>query len=49
MADPSEMNDDLEGHNVGDSDIYGVLPTIAGVLIGLGIIVFMFAVADGFY
>lgn len=48
MSDPTKLKDDLEGHNVSDVGVYGVLPTIAGVLIGLGLIVFMFALADGF-
>ncbi len=43
-----ELHDDLEDHNVRGSDTYGVLPTIAGVLLGLGLIIFMFALADGF-
>ena len=47
MAGP-EVHDDLEDHNVRGSDTYGVFPTIAGVLLGLGLIAFMFAVADGF-
>lgn len=48
MSDPTELHDDLEGHNVSDSGVYGVLPSVAGVLIGVGLIVFMFALADGF-
>lgn len=48
MAAP-ELHDDLEGHAANESDRYGILPGIAGVLLGGAIIVFMFAVADGFY
>lgn len=48
MAGP-ELHDDLEGHAANESDRYGILPGIAGVLLGLAIIVFMFAVADGFH
>ena len=48
MAGP-ELHDDLEGHAANESDLYGILPGIAGVLIAVGIIVFMFAVADGFH
>ena len=48
MAGP-ELHDDLEGHAANVSDRYGILPGIAGVLLGLAVIVFMFAVADGFH
>ena len=48
MAGP-ELHDDLEGHAANESDRYGILPGLAGVLIGVGIIAFMFAVADGFH
>ncbi|MDA8637760.1 hypothetical protein N9L49_04005 [Rhodospirillales bacterium] len=48
MADP-ELHDDLEGHAANESDRYGILPGIAGVLIGVCVIAFMFAVADGFH
>jgi hypothetical protein len=48
MATP-ELHDDLEGHAANESDRYGILPGIVGVLLGLAVIVFMFAVADGFH
>lgn len=48
MAGP-ELHDDLEGHAANESSRYGILPGIAGILIGVGIIVFMFVVADGFH
>ncbi|MEM8743744.1 MAG: hypothetical protein AAGF14_03815 [Pseudomonadota bacterium] len=43
-----ELHDDLEGPSGLDSNYYGIWPGIAGVLIGLALIWFMFAVADGF-
>ncbi|MDA7948395.1 MAG: hypothetical protein MPJ78_13080 [Hyphomicrobiaceae bacterium] len=43
-----ELHDDLEEESVHDSNYYGIWPGIAGLLIGLGLIWFMFAVADGF-
>ena len=46
---PEELHDDLEEENVHGSNAYGVLPGIAGVLFGLAIIAFMFALADGFH
>ena len=45
---PEELHDDLEEKGVHESDHYGIAPGIAGVLIGLALIAFMFAVADGF-
>ncbi|MGI9523536.1 MAG: hypothetical protein ACR2PG_18040 [Hyphomicrobiaceae bacterium] len=35
-----------EDRNIGN--YYGVWPTIIGLLLGMGITVFMFALADGF-
>lgn len=48
MAMPDDLHDDLEEDAVGDSNYYGIATGIFGVLFGLGLIVFMFAVADGF-
>jgi len=45
---PEELHDDLEGEGVHGSDRYGVAPGIAGIILGLALIVFMFALADGF-
>jgi len=45
---PESLHDDLEEHDVAESGFYGILPGIAGILIGLAIIGFMFALADGF-
>jgi len=42
---------DEHGHGERDSiqsDYYGVVPGIAGILFGLALIAFMFALADGF-
>lgn len=44
-----ELHDDLEGHAANESDRYSIMPGIAGVLIAVAIIGFMFAVADGFH
>lgn len=49
MSVPGDLHDDLEDETVHDSNYYGISPGIAGVLAGLAIIAFMFAVADGFY
>ncbi len=43
-----DFHDDFEDHEAADSDFYGVKPGIVGILIGLGMIAFMFALADGF-
>ena len=43
-----DLHDDLEEDGVHDSNFYGVKPGIAGVLFGLAVIIFMFALADGF-
>lgn len=40
-----DSHDDDESHI---SDYYGIVPGIAGVLFGLAIMAFMFALADGF-
>lgn len=47
MAGP-ELHDDIEETGVSDSNYYGISTGIVGILIGLGIIWFMFALADGF-
>ena len=38
----------LEEEGVHDSNYYGISTGIAGLLLGLAVIAFMFAVADGF-
>ena len=48
MSMPEGLHDDLEKESVHDSDYYGILPGIGGVLIGLLLIALMFALADGF-
>jgi len=40
-----QTQEEREGVN---SDYYGIAPGIAGVLFGLALIAFMFALADGF-
>lgn len=39
---------DPKGEAVHDSNYYGAATGVAGLLIGLGLIAFMFALADGF-
>jgi len=48
MSMPEELHDDLEEEGVHDSEYYGILPGIGGVIIGLSLIALMFALADGF-
>ncbi|MBT6095289.1 MAG: hypothetical protein HOH04_10425 [Rhodospirillaceae bacterium] len=43
-----DFHDDFEDHEGIDSGFYGIRPGIVGVLIGLALIGFMFALADGF-
>ncbi len=43
-----DFHDDFEDHEGHESDFYGIAPGIAGILIGLSLIAFMFALADGF-
>lgn len=43
-----ELHDDLEEEEIRGADYYGIMPGVAGILIGLAVIAFMFAVADGF-
>ena len=43
-----DSEDDHDGNLAGDTGFYGVAPAIAGVLFGLALIWFMFALADGF-
>ena len=45
---PEELHDDLEEEGVHDSNYYGVSTGIVGLLFGLGLIWFMFTLADGF-
>ena len=48
MQIPEDLHDDLEEEGVHDSNHYGVLPGIGGILFGLALIALMFALADGF-
>ncbi len=48
LTTPEELHDDLEEEGVHESDFYGIAPGVVGVLIGAALIVFMFALADGF-
>lgn len=48
LTTPEELHDDLEEEGVHDSNHYGIATGIAGLLIGIGLIAFMFALADGF-
>ena len=43
-----DFHDDFEDHEGGSSNYYGIAPGIGGVLLGLALIAFMFALADGF-
>ena len=45
---PEDANDDLVEGGIHDSNFYGVIPGVAGLAFGIGLIVFMFALADGF-
>ena len=52
MSNPAELHDDLEVDDLNehhtDSNYYGLAPGIVGMLMAVGLIWFMFAVADGF-
>ena len=48
MPNTQDLDDKLEDGNMPDSNYYGTLPSIVGVLLGIAIIFFMFAFADGF-
>ena len=43
-----ELHDDLEEKDVRGTNRYGIMPGIVGLLLGLALIAFMFALADGF-
>ena len=49
MSMLDDLHNDLEEEGITESNYYGVKSGIAGLLIGLAIIAFMFAVADGFF
>lgn len=49
MSNPQDSHDDLEEGSMPNSNYYGVAPGIIGVLLGIAVIAFMFAVADGFH
>lgn len=42
------MYDHHEDDENAIADSYGISPTVAGIVIGLALIAFMFALADGF-
>ncbi len=46
--DSEEAESAHEDHDRVNSNYYGVAPGIAGILFGLALIAFMFALADGF-
>jgi hypothetical protein len=48
MTNTQDLDDKLEDGNMPDSNYYGMLPSIVGVLLGIAVISFMFAFADGF-
>ena len=49
MQVPDEdSKDPAEGAGVTDANYYGICTGVAGLLIGFGLIAFMFALADGF-
>ncbi len=48
MSMPGDLHDDLEEDDSIDSGYYGLLTSVAGILFGLGLIAFMFMLADGF-
>jgi len=48
MSEPEKLHDDPEEGSVQDSNYYGISTGIVGILIGLALIVLMFALADGF-
>lgn len=43
-----DFHDDFEDQEGMDSNYYGIATGIAGILIGIALLAFMFAVADGF-
>ena len=45
---PEDANDDLVEGGIHAGNFYGVIPGVAGLAFGIGLIVFMFALADGF-
>lgn len=48
LTTPEELHDDLEEEGVHESDYYGIAPGVAGALLAAALIIFMFALADGF-
>ena len=48
MPNIQDLDDKREDGNMPDSNYYGVLPSIIGVLLGIAVIFFMFSLADGF-
>jgi hypothetical protein len=48
MSMPGDLHDDLEDDDAIDSNHYGIATGIVGLLFGVGMIFFMFMLADGF-
>lgn len=48
MQIKEDLHDDLEEEGIHDSNYYGIWTGVAGILFGLALIGFMFALADGF-
>ena len=48
MPNKQNLNEKLEDGNMPDSNYYGMLPSIVGVLLGIAVVSFMFYFADGF-
>ncbi len=48
MQVPGDSQDEIEEEDAIGANAYGIWSGIAGILMGLGLIAFMFALADGF-
>ena len=48
MPTTQDLDDKLEDGNMPNSNYYAIFPSIIGVLLGIAVISFMFAFADGF-
>ena len=45
---PEDLNDDLVERGIHDTNFYGIIPGAARLAFGIGLIVFILALADGF-